>query len=41
MFAVQDLLALLDLEQLEVNLFRGRSPETSWQRLFDGISPSR
>jgi acyl-CoA thioesterase II len=34
--AVQDLLAILDLEQLEVNLFRGRSPQTSWQRVFGG-----
>jgi len=36
MSAVQDLLALLDLEQLEVNMFRGRSPETTWQRVFGG-----
>jgi len=34
--AVADLLALLDLEPLEVNLFRGRSPETGWQRVFGG-----
>jgi acyl-CoA thioesterase-2 len=34
--AVQDLLTLLDLEQLEVNMFRGRSPETTWQRVFGG-----
>ncbi len=34
--AVQDLLALLDLEQLEVNLFRGRSPAVTWQRVFGG-----
>jgi acyl-CoA thioesterase-2 len=34
--AVQDLLALLDLEQLEVNLFRGRSPQQGWQRVFGG-----
>ena len=34
--AVQDLLALLDLEQLEMNMFRGRSPETTWQRVFGG-----
>jgi acyl-CoA thioesterase II len=34
--AIQDLLDLLDLEQLEVNLFRGRSPETDWQRVFGG-----
>ena len=34
--AVQDLLTLLDLEQLEVDIFRGRSPETRWQRVFGG-----
>ncbi len=34
--AVQDLLDLLDLEQLEVNLFRGRSPAVTWQRVFGG-----
>src|ERR1700752_703873 len=31
-----DLLAILDLEQLEVNLFRGKSPKTTWQRVFGG-----
>jgi len=34
--AVQDLLKTLDLEQLEVNLFRGRSPQVGWQRVFGG-----
>jgi acyl-CoA thioesterase-2 len=34
--AVQELLDLLDLEQLEVNLFRGRSPAVTWQRVFGG-----
>ncbi|TVR06546.1 MAG: acyl-CoA thioesterase II [Salinarimonadaceae bacterium] len=34
--AVADLLSILDLEQLERNLFRGRSPQTSWQRVFGG-----
>lgn len=34
--AVQDLLAILDLEPLEVNLFRGRSPQSGWQRVFGG-----
>src|SRR5438045_8435292 len=34
--AVQDLLAVLDLEQLENNLFRGRSPQVGWQRVFGG-----
>ncbi len=34
--AVQDLLAILDLEPLELNLFRGRSPQVGWQRVFGG-----
>ena len=34
--AVADLLSILDLEQLEVNLFRGRSPQIGWQRVFGG-----
>jgi acyl-CoA thioesterase II len=34
--ALQDLLAILDLEQLEVNLFRGRSPQTGRQRVYGG-----
>ena len=34
--AVKELLAVLDLEPLEVNLFRGRSPQASWQRVFGG-----
>ena len=34
--AMQQLLAILDLEKLEHNLFRGRSPNTSWQRVFGG-----
>ncbi|MGY4447333.1 acyl-CoA thioesterase II [Bradyrhizobium sp. i1.3.1] len=31
-----DLLAILDLETIEVNLFRGTSPNTSAQRVFGG-----
>jgi len=31
-----DLLAILDLEPIEVNLFRGRSPQVGWQRVFGG-----
>ena len=31
-----DLLDVLNLEQLEVNLFRGRSPQVGWQRVFGG-----
>src|ERR1700748_85686 len=34
--AVRELLAVLDLENLEVNLFRGRSPQVTWQRVFGG-----
>ncbi|WP_025031801.1 acyl-CoA thioesterase II [Nitratireductor aquibiodomus] len=34
--AMQDLLAILDLEPLEHNLFRGRSPQSAWQRVFGG-----
>ncbi len=31
-----DLLSILDIEPLEVNMFRGTSPKTSWQRVFGG-----
>jgi acyl-CoA thioesterase-2 len=34
--AIGNLLSLLDLEPLEDNLFRGRSPQQSWQRVFGG-----
>lgn len=34
--AVDNLVKLLDLEPLEINLFRGRSPQTGWQRVFGG-----
>ncbi|RTL73218.1 MAG: acyl-CoA thioesterase II [Hyphomicrobiales bacterium] len=34
--ALGNLLSILDLEQLEVNLFRGRSPQQGWQRVFGG-----
>ena len=30
------MLDVLNLEQLEVNLFRGRSPQDRWQRVFGG-----
>jgi acyl-CoA thioesterase II len=36
MSAVEELIETLDLEQLEVNLFRGRSPQSRWQRVFGG-----
>jgi acyl-CoA thioesterase-2 len=34
--AMQELLAILDLEQLEHNLYRGRSHKVGWQRVFGG-----
>ena len=34
--AVDALVALLDLEAIEVNMFRGRSPDTDRQRVFGG-----
>jgi acyl-CoA thioesterase-2 len=33
---VEQLIELLDLESIEVNLFRGRSPNDRWQRVFGG-----
>jgi acyl-CoA thioesterase-2 len=34
--AIEGLLHIIDLEPLEVNLFRGRSPQVGWQRVFGG-----
>ncbi len=34
--AIETLLSILDLEPLEHNLFRGRSPQVGWQRVFGG-----
>lgn len=34
--AIANLLSILDLETLERNLFRGRSPQSGWQRVFGG-----
>jgi acyl-CoA thioesterase-2 len=34
--AVENLLAILDLETLDPNLFRGRSPQDGWQRVYGG-----
>ena len=34
--AIESLLGILDLEPLERNLFRGRSPQDGWQRVFGG-----
>ena len=33
---LEALLELLDLEQIEVNLFRGVSPDEGWQRVYGG-----
>jgi acyl-CoA thioesterase-2 len=34
--AVKEMLDILDLEPLEMNLFRGRSPKSGWQRVYGG-----
>ena len=34
--ALETLLAILDIETLEVNLFRGVSPQVGWQRVSVG-----
>lgn len=34
--ALEELISLLDLEQLEINLFRGQSPQIGWQRVYGG-----
>jgi len=34
--AIEQLILTLDLEPIEVNLFRGRSPQVGWQRVFGG-----
>lgn len=34
--AMRELLSLLDLETLEMDLFRGNSPQVGWQRVFGG-----
>lgn len=34
--AVKDLIDILDLEELDLNLFRGRSPQNGWQRVYGG-----
>ncbi len=35
--AVADLLTILDLERIELNIFRGSSPQVGWQRVFGGL----
>ena len=37
MSAIDDLLAILDLERIEHNIYRGRSPQVGWQRVFGGL----
>lgn len=34
--ALEELVDLLDLEQLETNMFRGTSPQDGWQRVYGG-----
>ncbi|PZO75562.1 MAG: acyl-CoA thioesterase II [Mesorhizobium amorphae] len=34
--AMEEVLRILDLERLEHNLYRGSSPQSSWQRVFGG-----
>jgi acyl-CoA thioesterase-2 len=34
--AMEELLSILDLERLEHDLYRGRSPQVGWQRVFGG-----
>lgn len=36
-FAIADLVDILALEQIEENIFRGRSPQVGWQRVFGGL----
>ncbi|MCL2384344.1 MAG: acyl-CoA thioesterase II [Alphaproteobacteria bacterium] len=35
--AISQLLTILDLEKIEENIFRGRSPQVGWQRVFGGL----
>jgi acyl-CoA thioesterase-2 len=35
--AIGELLTILDLEKIEENIFRGRSPQVGWQRVFGGL----
>lgn len=35
--AVTQLLTILDLERIEENIYRGRSPQVGWQRVFGGL----
>ncbi len=35
--ATADLVEILNLEKIEENIFRGRSPQVGWQRVFGGL----
>ena len=35
--STDELVSLLDLERIETNIFRGRSPQLGWQRVFGGL----
>ncbi|MEA2841076.1 MAG: acyl-CoA thioesterase [Methylobacteriaceae bacterium] len=35
--ALEELLSILDLEKIEHNIYRGRSPQVGWQRVFGGL----
>jgi acyl-CoA thioesterase-2 len=35
--STDELVSLLDLEPIETNIFRGRSPQIGWQRVFGGL----
>lgn len=35
--STDELLCALDLERIELNVFRGRSPQVGWQRVFGGL----
>lgn len=37
MNATESLLEILDLEKIEHNIYRGRSPQVGWQRVFGGL----
>ncbi len=34
---IENLLSILDLEEIEHNIYRGRSPQVGWQRVFGGL----
>ena len=38
---IKELLAILDLERIETDIFRGHSPQVGWQRVFGGLVVSQ